>query len=307
MSVDTLIDKIKEKKNPTVAGLDPQLSFIPSSLTEKSIAQEGQTLGAAAHAVLAFNKALIDALYDVVPAVKLQAACYEQFGPEGMLAMRESMSYARSRGLYVIADVKRGDIGSTAQAYSAAWLGSVRVGGLELEPFGADCITVNGYLGGDGIKPFTDTCREKDKMIFALIKTSNLSSGQLQDLKVGDREVYRVMGDLVSSWGKDSLGRHGYGAVGGVVGATYPEQLRQLRKELPAVFFLVPGYGAQGGGAADVQYAFDEEGLGALINSSRAIMCAWQKTGKSGADFAEAARAAALAMRDDIARYVTIQ
>jgi len=307
MSVDALIDKIREKKNPTVAGLDPQLAFIPQELVDKYIRREGDTLGAAAQAVLEYNRALIDTLCDIVPAVKLQAACYEMFGPEGLYAMQQTIDYAKARGLYAMADAKRGDIGSTAQAYSAAWLGGVRVGGKTLRPFGADCLTVNGYLGTDGIKPFVDVCREEKKMIFALIKTSNPSSGELQDLLAGNREIYRVMGDLVRQWGEGTQGRYGYNAVGGVVGATYPEQLKSLREQLPDVFFLVPGYGAQGGGAQDVRHAFDRRGLGAIVNSSRAILCAWQKTGKGGEDFAGAARAEAIRMRDDIARFVTIE
>ncbi|HEX3000149.1 MAG TPA: orotidine-5'-phosphate decarboxylase, partial [Armatimonadota bacterium] len=208
--------------------------------------------------------------------------------------------YAKSKGLFVIADVKRNDIGSTAEAYSEAYLGGVKIGSNTLAPFGFDAATVNGYLGTDGIKPFLETCKRRDKSIFVLVKTSNPSSADLQDLVVGDRKLYAVVGDLIEEMSRDTIGKYGFSRLGAVVGATYPEELELLRLRLPNTFFLVPGYGAQGGGAKDVVHAFDAHGRGAIINSSRAIICAWKKTGHDGADYAEAARAEALRMRDEL-------
>ncbi len=306
MSIDVLIDKIRQTKNPTVAGLDPRPEYLPPDLLKKHIEQEGETLEAVAAAFLEFNRGLIDALCDVVPAVKLQAACYEMLGPAGMTAMRQSILDARARGLYVIADVKRNDIGSTAEAYAAAWLGSVKVGNTELEPFAADSATINAYLGSDGVKPFLDVCAQKEKSVFALIKTSNPSAGELQELMAGDRQVFAVVGELVERWGRGLIGRYGYSQLGGVVGATYPRQLKTLREALPQTFFLVPGYGAQGGQAADVVGAFDRRGLGAIINSSRGILCAWQKTGQEGRDYAQAARDEAVRMRAALKQVVTV-
>ena len=306
MSFDVLQDKIKAKKNPTVAGLDARVEHVPPSILKKHMDRHGQTLEAAAGAVLEFDKGLIDALADVVPAVKPQSAYFEMLGWRGMKALEEVVAYAKEKGLFVIADVKRGDIGTTAAAYSQAWLGATQVGDASCPVFDADCVTLNGYMGSDSIKPFLNDCTQRDKCAFVLAKTSNPSSMELQDIVAGDRLVYTVMGDLIQRWGQGTEGKYHYQALGAVVGATHPSVLKELRYRLDKVFFLVPGYGAQGGTAADVRYAFDELGRGAIVNASRSIMCAWQKTGKDGADYQEAARAAAEQMRDQIRQFVTI-
>lgn len=305
MSFDVLQEKIIEKRNPTVAGLDPRPEQIPPHLLKDAYDRLGETLAGGAEAVWQFNKGLIDALCGVVPAVKPQAAYYERLGWRGMEVMERTIAYAQEKGLFVIADIKRGDIGSTAQAYSDGWLGTTKVGGAELPVFNADCATLNGYMGSDSINPFLETCRAQDKCVFVLAKTSNPGSGELQDLLIGEDQVYKVMGSLIEKLGGDT-GRYGYTPAGAVVGATWPEQMKELRARLPRTFFLVPGYGAQGGTAEDVKYAFDAQGHGAIVNASRSIMCAWQKTGKEGRDYQEAARNAAVAMRDDIGRFVTI-
>ena len=306
MSFDVLQDRIRELKNPTVAGLDPRIEYVPAHLQEESFAQFGQTLEGAADAIWKFNQGLIDALCDVVPAVKPQSAYYENLGWRGMAVMEKTIQYAKEKGLYVIADIKRGDIGSTAAAYAEAWLGVTKVGETECPVFDADCVTLNGYMGSDAIRPFLDQCVARSKSAFILAKTSNPSSMELQDMVAGDRVVYTVMGDLIERWGKDTAGKYGYNALGAVVGATHPSVLKELRRRLERTFFLVPGYGAQGGTAADVRYAFDELGRGAIVNASRSIMCAWQKTGKEGMDCQEAARDAAIRMRDELKRYITI-
>jgi orotidine-5'-phosphate decarboxylase len=298
MSFDILQEKILALKNPTVVGLDPLPDYVPGHIMKKHIDEKGETLAAAADAFIDFNRTLIDALSDIVPAVKPQSAYYELLGYEGVRALKETADYAKSRGMYVIGDVKRGDIGSTAEAYSAAYLGTVAIGGQALAPFDFDAVTVNGYLGSDGIIPFLESCKKHDKAIFVLVKTSNPSSAELQDQLIGDRKLYTAVGDLIAGLSGDTAGTYGYTRAGAVVGATYPEELAYLRNRLKATFFLVPGYGAQGGSAADVAQAFDDRGCGAVINSSRAIICAWKKTGNSGRDFAEAARAEALKMRD---------
>lgn len=306
MSFDRLQDLIKAKKNPTVAGLDPKPEYVPPHILRASLDKYGETLEGAAEAIYRFNIGLIDALCDVVPAVKPQSAYYERLGWHGMMILEETIRYARAKGLFVIADVKRNDIGSTAQAYAEAWLGRTQVGESRLAAFDADCLTINGYLGSDGINPFLEVARGEDKCLFTLVKTSNPSSGELQDMIAGDRVVYQVVGDLNARLGQEDLGKYGYSRAGAVVGATYPSDLRSLRKRLEHTFFLVPGYGAQGGTAEDVRYAFDKYGRGAIINASRSIMCAWQKTGHDGQDYQDAARAAAEAMRDDIKQFVTI-
>lgn len=306
MSFERLQDKIREMKNPTVAGLDPKLEYVPSFIVEEKMKQYGQTLRCAAEAIYEYNVGLIDALCDVVPAVKPQSAFYERFGFEGVEVLKRTVDYAKSKGLYVIMDAKRGDIGSTAEGYSEAYLGSVTIGETEVEPFGCDCLTINAYLGSDGINPFIKDCVARDRAVFALVKTSNPSSGELQNIVAGDRKVYNVVGDLLERLSKDTVDKYGYTCVGAVTGATYPMDIRDLRRRLEKTFFLVPGYGAQGGKAEDVQYAFDEYGHGAIVNSSRGIICAWQKTGKEGKDFGEAARDAAIAMREDLKKYVTV-
>ncbi len=301
MSMDKLIESIVEKQNPTVAGLDPKLSYIPGDIREESYGKYGKTLEGAADALLTFNKGLIDALCDVVPAVKPQAAYYEMYGWQGVKALTETIAYAKEKGMFVITDGKRNDIGATMQAYSAAHLGVTQVEETVWEAFGADALTVNGYLGTDGIQPLVEVCQQQDKGIFVLVKTSNPSSGELQDRPLDDGEtVYRAMGAMCEGWGEKLPGKYGYSGVGAVVGATYPAQLGELRAAMPHTFFLVPGYGAQGGAADDVAPGFDKNGLGAIVNSSRGIMCAWQKEGVDGKEFAAAARREAIRMRDQI-------
>lgn len=306
MSFDALQEKIRAKKNPTVAGLDPKPEQIPPHILKASYETYGETLQGAAEAVWTFNQGLIDALCDVVPAVKPQAAYYERLGWRGLEVMERTIAYAREKDLFVIADIKRGDIGSTAQAYADAWLGETRVGEASHPVFNADCVTLNGYMGSDTIEPFVEACKAGDKCLFLLVKTSNPGSGELQNMVAGDRLVYKVMGDMTAKLGKGTEGRYGFHLAGAVVGATYPSDMRELRRRLEHTFFLVPGYGAQGGTAEDVQYAFNKYGHGAIVNASRSIMCAWQKTGRDGTGYQEAARAAAVAMRDDIRKYVTI-
>ena len=301
MAFDRLITKIAQTQNPTVAGLDPKLAYIPSYIKEECFAKYGKTLEGAAAALLEFNKGLIDALCDIVPAVKPQAAYYEMYGWQGVKALYDTIAYAQEKGMFVITDGKRNDIGTTMEAYATAHLGEVEVEGESFAPFGADALTVNGYLGTDGIKPLLKVCNEKDAGIFVLVKTSNPSSGELQDRELADGDtIYRAMGKMCESWGEELPGKYGYSGVGAVVGATYPAQLEELRKAMPHTFFLVPGYGAQGGAADDVAPAFDKRGLGAIVNSSRGIMCAWQKEGCDEHEYAAAARREAIRMRDAI-------
>ena len=304
MALDRLIEKIEQTQNPTVAGLDPKLDYVPEYIRKKCFDKYGETLKGAAKALLEFNKGLIDALYDIVPAVKPQAAYYEMYGTAGIKTLYKTQEYARSKGMYVITDGKRNDIGTTMEAYAAAHLGKVKVGSEEYEPFLGDALTVNGYLGSDGIKPLLKVCSENDKGIFVLVKTSNPSSGELQDKLVEGIPIYKLMGEMCEEWGKELPGRYGYSGVGAVVGATYPQQIGQLRGALPHTFFLIPGYGAQGATAQDIAAAFDENGLGGIVNSSRGIMCAYQKQKCSEHDFAEAARREAIRMRDEIMGYV---
>lgn len=299
MALDRLIEKIVEKQNPTVAGLDPKLSYIPDFIKEEAFAKYGKTLEGAAEAILVYNKAIIDALCDIVPAVKPQAAYYEMYGWQGVRALTETIAYAKSKGMFVITDGKRNDIGTTMEAYATAHLGVTDVDGTEAAAFGADALTVNGYLGADGIVPVINVSKKMDTGMFVLVKTSNPSSGELQNLELeGSETIYLHMGNLCEEWGKELMGKYGYSGVGAVVGATYPQQLTELRKELTHTFFLVPGYGAQGGTAKDIAGAFDSNGLGAIVNSSRGIMCAWQKEdGCKPEDFAAAARREAEKMK----------
>ena len=302
MSLDRLIKGTKEMNNPTVAGLDPKLDYIPEYIRQAAYEKYGKTLEGAAEALFEFNKGLIDALCDIVPAVKPQAAYYEMYGWQGVRALERTIAYAKSKGMFVITDGKRNDIGTTMEAYAKAHLGVTDVEGESFEAFGGDALTVNGYLGTDGVKPVINVCKDKDKGMFILVKTSNPSSGELQDRSIDDGlTIYRTMGNMCEKWGEELMGEYGYSGVGAVVGATYPEQLGELRKALPHTFFLVPGYGAQGGGAKDVALAFDENGIGAVINSSRGIMCAWKKEeGLDPKDYAQAARREAIRMRDEI-------
>jgi len=297
MSFDRLQKKIDKLQNPTVVGLDPDLSHVPGEILDKHISEKGETLTAAADAVLEFNTGLIDALCDIVPAVKPQSAYYEALGPEGVITLKKTCDYAASHGMYVIMDGKRNDIGSTAAAYAMAYLGTVKVGKTEISPFNADALTVNSYLGSDGIKPFLEAAMAHDKAVFALVRTSNPSAGELQDLMVGDRTLYTAVGDLMEEISRGTVGEYGFTHIGAVVGATYPDEARTLRARLRHTFFLVPGYGAQGGTAADVRHSFDASGRGAIVNSSRGIIAAWKK---SGADYKDSARAEAVRMRDEL-------
>ena len=310
MSFQRLIDNIRKTQNPIVAGLDPKLEYIPAFLRERAFGQLGRTLEGAAQAIWEYNRGLIDGLCDIVPAVKPQAAYYEMFGWPGMRTLERTIRYAQQKGMFVITDGKRNDIGTTMEAYALAHLGEIQVEGCSAVPFGADALTVNGYLGSDGIRPLLSLCDEMDRGIFVLVKTSNPSSGELQDRLLAaagaqaEETVYQAMGRMCESWGAQTRSCGGYSAVGAVVGATYPRQLAQLRGELPHTFFLVPGYGAQGGGGQDVAPAFDQSGGGAIVNSSRGLLCAWKKESASGEDYAGAARREALRMKEDITRWL---
>ena len=301
MSFDRLIEGIIRTQNPTVVGLDPKLEYIPEEIRRESFAACGENLEGAGAAIFAFNRGLIDALCDIVPAVKPQCAYYEMYGWPGMKALHDTIEYAQRKGMFVITDGKRNDIGTTMEAYAKAYLGKTEVQGNTFIPFGGDALTVNAYLGSDGIQPLLPWCESEDKGIFVLVKTSNRSSGELQNLNVnGGDTVYFTVAQHCETWGTSTVGKYGYSGVGAVVGATYPEQLRELRQDLPTTFFLVPGYGAQGGGPQDVEAAFDSRGLGAVINSSRGILCAWQQKGCAGSEYTAAAREAAIDMRDAI-------
>ena len=294
MIVDALTEKIIAMQNPTCVGLDTAFGYLPPELSEGAVTQEEK-----AAAVYTFNRAIIDAIADMVPAVKVQIAYYEALGPAGLAAFSDTCRYAKRRGLIVIADAKRNDIGATAAQYAAAFLGpqAENTGGRSLA-FAADFLTVNGYLGTDGIAPFTEACAENDKGIFVLVKTSNPSSGELQNLKLADgRTVYECMGDMAEAWGSGSAGAYGYSRVGAVVGATYPAEAKILRARLAHTFFLVPGYGAQGGSAEMLKNCFDGRGLGAIVNNSRGILLAYRKR---GGRFDAAAREAASDMKKDL-------
>ncbi len=300
--IKKLIDEIVKKDAPIVVGLDPMLSYVPAFLLEERKEALGETPECAADAILEYNKKLIDAIYDLVPAVKPQVAMYEQFGIPGLKCYFDTLKYAKEKGLVVIADVKRGDIGSTSAAYATAHLGNIKIMNKEYRPFESDFATVNPYLGTDGVKPFVDVCNECDKGIFVLVKTSNPSSGEFQDRPVDGRPLYEHVADKVVEWGAASMDGT-YSNVGAVVGATYPEQGERLRKLMPNTYILVPGYGAQGGKGKDLKHFFNKDGLGAIINSSRGIIAAYKqeaysKYGERG--FADAAREAVLAMKKDI-------
>ena len=301
MSLDRLIEKIAELQNPTVAGLDTKLDYIPGFIKERAYAKFGKTPDGAAAAMLEFNMGIIDELCGIVPAVKPQCAYYEMYGWQGMKTLRGTISYAKAKGMYVITDGKRNDIGSTMEAYATAHLGETDIDGEKYTAFGGDALTVNGYLGSDGIKPLIDVCKSYDKSIFVLVKTSNPSSDELQNqIFEGGATLYEEMGQHCGEWGKDLPGKYGYSGVGAVVGATFPAQLAELREMLPDTFFLVPGYGAQGGSAKSVAPAFDKNGLGAIVNASRSIICAWQRQNAPEKDYAKAAADAAVKMRDAI-------
>lgn len=294
--IDKLIKKIIKMQNPTCVGLDTDLGYLPDEMKEGAV-----TLAEAAKRILEFNKKMIDSVCDLVPAVKVQAAYYEMYGSAGMKTFAQTLAYARKKGLLVIADCKRNDIGSTAGCYAKAYLGSTETGGRQTKAFPADMLTVNGYLGSDGVKPFAERAVKDDKAIFVLVKTSNPSSGELQNLKLADGTfVYEKMGDLVEEWGRDAVGRYGYSEIGAVVGATHPEEAARLRERMPHTFFLIPGYGAQGGSAEMLKVCFGKRGLGGIVNSSRGIICAYKKPEYAGTDCFRAARAATLDMREDL-------
>ena len=302
--VDRLLEKIDEKKNPSCVGLDPRIGRIPKFIREEALEKFSDPFEAVSYSFIEFNKGIIDAVKDIVPAVKPQMAFYEQYGSEGVKAMEETIEYAKKQGLIVIEDVKRNDIGSTAEAYASAHLGEVELSDGETKPsFDADMITVNAYLGSDGVKPFLDVCKKYGKGIFILDKTSNPSSGELQDKKIeGDGKVYEKMAELIRKWGEDLIGERGYSSVGAVVGATYPEEAVKLRKMMPRSIFLVPGYGAQGGTADDIIPCFNDDGYGGIVNSSRGIDFAYQKDEYEyePEEFDKASREAAFEMKDDI-------
>lgn len=299
MIIDKLIDSIITLKSPICVGLDTKFEYIPKETLKKK-PEEQTFLSYAADCILDYNKALVDAVADIVPSVKVQSAYYEMYGWEGVRAMANTIAYAKAAGLIVIADVKRNDIGATASAYSTAYLGKTAVGNEKVAAFDADFATLNAYLGTDGIKPFVEDCKRYDKGAFILVKTSNPSSGELQDLIVDERKNYEYMAQYVTEWGSELIGKYGYSSIGAVVGATYPEQAEQLRHDFPHMFVLVPGYGAQGGGAKDILANFDTRGLGGIVNNSRAILTAWQKEEYAGLTYAQAARSATLAMQKDI-------
>ncbi|MDR0804846.1 MAG: orotidine-5'-phosphate decarboxylase [Oscillospiraceae bacterium] len=295
MSIEILRQKIREKNNPTVVGLDPNLDFIPEYLKLKYYSKYGEGLKSAAKAVYAFNKGIIDNIADVVPAIKPQAAYYERLGANGVKTLKKTIEYAQKRGLYVITDGNRNDIGATSEAYADAHLSTINTGHDESTPFGADSLTVNGYLGTDGIKPFLNVCQNNQKSIFVLVKTSNPSSGELQDLKLENGlTVYEQMAELIKQW--DESGKY----IGAVVGATYPSQLTALRKRLPNTLFLIPGYGAQGGTAADIIGAFSNGIDNGIVNNSRGILTAYIKNGSHPSDFGRDAKVAAVKMKEDL-------
>lgn len=303
--IQKLIAKIQKTHAPIVVGLDPTLEMIPAHIQKKAYEQFGESLQGAAEAVWQYNKAIVDAVYDLIPAVKPQIAMYEQFGVEGMKAFKRTIDYCKEKDLVVIGDIKRGDIGSTSEAYAVGHLGQVKVGGTMCRGFDEDFVTVNPYLGTDGVKPFLKVCKEEKKGLFLLVKTSNPSSGEIQDQRLADKDnrpLYEVVGEMVARWGEELMG-DSYSYVGAVVGATYPEQGRILRKIMPRSLILVPGYGAQGGKGADLVHFFNEDGLGAIVSSSRGVIAAYrqEKYAKYGEEnFADASRAAVQDMIADI-------
>lgn len=301
--INKLTAKIQKTKAPIVVGLDPMLNYIPKHIQEKAFKEFGETLEGAAEAIWQFNKEIVDKTYDLIPAVKPQIAMYEQFGIPGIMAFKKTVDYCKSKDLVVIGDIKRGDIGSTSAAYATGHIGKVQIGSNKIAPFDEDFVTLNPYMGADSITPFIDVCKEEKKGLFILVKTSNPSSGDFQDQMVGDRPVYELVGEKVAQWGETCMGDD-YSYVGAVVGATYPEMGKTLRKIMPKAYILVPGYGAQGGQGKDLVHFFNEDGLGAIVNSSRGIIAAYkqEKYAKFGEEnFADASRAAAEDMIADIA------
>ena len=301
--IDKLIEKIKKTGAPIVVGLDTMMKFVPEHIKKAAFASKGETLEGAAEAIWLYNKEIIDNICDLISAVKPQIAMYEQFGIPGLVTFQKTVDYCKEKGLVVIGDIKRGDIGSTSAAYATAHLGKVQVGSSLCAGFDEDFVTVNPYLGSDGVQPFIDVCKEEKKGIFILVKTSNPSSGEFQDRLVDDRPLYEIVGEKVAEWSEQLMGDKGYSYVGAVVGATYPEQGKVLRKVMPKSFILVPGYGAQGGTGKDLIHFFDDNRLGAIVNSSRGIIAAYQneKYSKFGAyNYADASRQAVIDMITDI-------
>jgi len=300
--INKLVDKIKKTNAPIVVGLDPMLSYIPDHVKEAAFKEYGETLKGAGEAIWQYNKAIVDATYDLIPAVKPQIAMYEQFGIEGLIAYQKTIEYCKAKDLVVIGDIKRGDIGSTSEAYAIGHLGKVQVGSQSYYGFDEDFATVNPYLGSDGVNPFIKVCKEEKKGLFILVKTSNPSSGEFQDQLIDGKPLYELVGEKVAQWGADHMG-DSYSYIGAVVGATYPEMGKVLRKVMPKSFILVPGYGAQGGKGADLVHFFNEDGLGAIVNSSRGIIAAYKQEqyAKFGAaNFADASRQAVVDMIEDI-------
>ena len=300
--INQLVANIKKTGAPIVVGLDPMLNYIPEQVQKKAFAEYGETLEGAAEAIWQFNKEIVDKTYDLIPAVKPQIAMYEQFGLPGLAAFKKTVDYCKEKGLVVIGDIKRGDIGSTSAAYAVGHIGKVKVGSKTYAPFDEDFVTVNPYLGSDGVNPFLDVCKEEKKGIFVLVKTSNPSSGEFQDQKIDGRPLYELVGEKVAAWGSEVMGDE-YSYVGAVVGATYPEMGKVLRKVMPKAYILVPGYGAQGGKGKDLVHFFNEDGLGAIVNSSRGIIAAYKQEqyAKFGAEnFGDASRAEVETMIADI-------
>ena len=295
-------------KNPTVIGLDPRYEMLPKYVKDKY----PKTLEGVGQAIIEYNKALIDAIYDIIPAIKPQIAFYEMYGIPGMQAFKVTCEYAKQKGMFVIADIKRGDIGSTAQGYSNAYLGKTKIEENEQSLYDIDFVTVNPYMGTDCVKPFIDDCKKYNKGLFILVKTSNPSSGELQDVKLENgEEVYTRVAKYVEKWGEELRGEYNYSSISAVVGATYPEQLKQLRQIAPHTYFLIPGYGAQGGKAEDIALGFDENGLGGIVNASRSLMCAYKsemwKDKFEEKDYAKATRAEAIRMKEELCSKIIIK
>ena len=306
--IDQLIEKIKIMKNPTVIGLDPRYEMLPNCVKDKY----PKTLEGVGQAIIEYNKALIDAIYSIIPAIKPQIAFYEMYGIPGMQAFKETCEYAKQKKMFVIADIKRGDIGSTAQGYSNAYLGKIKIEENEQSLYDIDFVTVNPYMGTDCVKPFIDDCKKYNKGLFILVKTSNPSSGELQDVKLENgEEVYTRVAKYVEKWGEELRGEYNYSSISAVVGATYPEQLKQLRQIAPHTYFLIPGYGAQGGKAEDIALGFDENGLGGIVNASRSLMCAYKsdmwKDKFEEKDYAKATRAEAIRMKEELGSKIKIK
>jgi orotidine-5'-phosphate decarboxylase len=300
--INKLVEKIEKLSAPIVVGLDPMLDYIPQHILQKAYSEKGENLEGAAEAIWQYNKGIIDATYDLIPAVKPQIAMYEQFGIEGLKTFKKTVDYCKEKELVVIGDIKRGDIGSTSSAYAIGHLGKVMIGGKAYRGFDEDFVTLNPYMGADAINPFLEVCKEEKKGMFILVKTSNPSSGDFQDQLVGERPLYELVGKKVAEWGEQHMGSS-YSYVGAVVGATYPQMGKILRELMPKTYILVPGYGAQGGKAEDLVHYFDKDGLGAIVNSSRGIIAAYKLKGYEHFGeqaYADASRQAVIDMREDL-------